>query len=317
MKPIGGYFELELPNISNFPQKDGIFVNSGRNALELVLNSIRNIQNIYIPYFTCDVVLEPLEKLNIQYTFYNIDENLELPPNICLNNNEYLLYTNYFGIKDNYIKKLSQKYGDKLIVDNAQALYAEPTANCIYSPRKFVGIPDGGIAYCNKENDIASYARDYSADRCEHLLIRHDKEASEGYMAFKGNSAKLKSQTIKQMSNLTIRLIDSIDFNFIKEKRINNFNHIHKYLKESNLLDVDNFGEYACPMIYPYYTDDKTLKQKLISNKIFVATYWPNVFEWCKFDSLEYNLSEHIIAIPIDQRYGIEDMNRIIKEIML
>lgn len=316
MKPIGGYFELELQRIYNFPHKNGIFVNSGRNALGLVLNSIKNIQIVYIPYFTCDVVLEPLEKLNIHYEFYNINKHLELDHDICLNENEYLLYTNYFGIKDDYIKKLSQKYGDKLIVDNAQALYAEPTANCIYSPRKFVGIPDGGIAYIKEKKDIASYAKDYSSDKCDHLLIRHDNGATEGYLAFKENSAKLKSQTIKQMSNLTKRLIDSIDFNAIKEKRINNFNYIHKYLKESNLLNVDNFGKYACPMIYPYYTADKTLKQKLISSKIFVATYWPNVFEWCKSDSLEYNFGEQIIAIPIDQRYGIEDMNRIIKEIV-
>ena len=69
-------------------------------------------------------------------------------------------------------------------------------------------------------------------------------------------------------------------------------------------------------MVYPYYTSDNTLKAKLISSKIFVATYWPNVFEWCKSDSLEYNFGEQIIAIPIDQRYGIEDMNRIIKEIV-
>ena len=120
MKEIGGYFELELSNVDNFPQKKGIFVNSGRNALELILKSIGKIKTLYIPYYTCDVILEPLRKLNINYKFYNIDKNLELGEDIILNNDEYFLYTNYFGIKDNYIKELVYKYGNHLIVDNAQ-----------------------------------------------------------------------------------------------------------------------------------------------------------------------------------------------------
>ena len=34
-------------------------------------------------------------------------------------------------------------------------------------------------------------------------------------------------------------------------------------------------------------------------------------------EDIEYKLASSIIAIPIDQRYGMEDMNRIIKEILL
>ena len=167
------------------------------------------------------------------------------------------------------------------------------------------------------DNDIIipSYDVDISFDKCEHLLIRHDKGATDGYSTFKENSSKLKSQNIKRMSNLTKRFIDSIDFDFVKEKRIENFNYLHACLKDSNHLNIDNYGKSACPIIYPYYTNDNTLKQHLIDEKIFVATYWPNVLEWCKPEDIEYKLANNIIAIPIDQRYGIEDMNRIIKEI--
>ena len=64
VKPIGGYFELELSCFGNFPHRDGLLVNIGRNALELILRSIKNIKTLYIPYYTCDVVLEPLKKFN-------------------------------------------------------------------------------------------------------------------------------------------------------------------------------------------------------------------------------------------------------------
>ena len=69
MKEIGGYFELELSKFNNMPHRDGILLNSGRNALEFVLSSIKKINKLYIPYFTCDTVLELVTKLNIDYTF--------------------------------------------------------------------------------------------------------------------------------------------------------------------------------------------------------------------------------------------------------
>lgn len=80
-----------------------------------------------------------------------------------------------------------------------------------------------------------------------------------------------------------------------------------------NLLDMSDFGFFECPMIYPYYVDDKTLRKKLIDNRIYVATYWPNVLKWCSEDKLEYELTNNIIALPIDQRYGSEEMDYIIK----
>ena len=66
--------------------------------------------------------------------------------------------------------------------------------------------------------------------------------------------------------------------------------------------------EDSVPMVYPYYTKDLSLRQKLIENKVFVATYWPNVKEWAKEGMVEYEMAEKLIPIPIDQRYGSEEM---------
>lgn len=313
MKDIGGYFSLELSQIDNCPQVGGIMVNSGRNALELILSSIPRLSKVYIPYFTCDVVLEPFEKLSIPYTFYRLNTLLELENEISLEEGEYILYTNYYGVKDTYIAYLEQQYRERLIVDNAQALYAASTSKCIYSPRKFVGIPDGGIAYIDSLTDNFSYETDYSYDRCGHLLIRHDIGAEDGYASFKENSSKLKKRPIRHMSSLTKALISSIDFENVKRKRVSNFDYLHRHLGDSNHLPIDTFGRFECPLVYPYFTNDIFLKQFLISNKIFVATYWPNVFDWCSEDMNEYQMAKNVIAIPIDQRYGIEDMKRIIE----
>lgn len=316
MKEIGGYFPLELPHVGNMPHTDGLMVNSGRNALELVLRSIPYVTRVYIPYYTCDVVLEPFEKLSIPYTFYHLDQHFNLVDDITLGDGEYILYTNYFGIQDSYIQHLSARYGDKLIVDHAQALYAPATAKCIYSPRKFVGAPDGGIAYTDSSVDLSIYGVDTSFDRCSHLLMRHDVGASAGYAEFRINSAKLKHQPIRQMSPLTCALLTSIDFADVKQRRIDNFLALHSRLCESNLLPIPSLDSFACPMVYPYYSDDPTLKQRLIQDEIFVATYWPNVMEWCSNGDLEYKLATRIIPLPIDHRYGMKDMRRIINTIL-
>ena len=315
MKEIGGYFSLEIKETfqENTIHSQGLFLNSGRNALEYILSSLSVVSKLWIPYFTCDVVLEPIKKLGIPYDFYRINEHLELCEDVQLASDEYLLATNYYGIKDSYIENLARKYGSHLIVDNAQALYAHPIEGIktFYSPRKFAGIPDGGIAYMEAGKDIQSFDTDVSYDRLSHLLKRIDLGAGAGYTDFKDNSRKLANQPIMQMSRLTGVLLASIDFEGIKERRLKNFHILHEALKSSNQLAIPTIGSFSCPLVYPYFTNDCTLKKKLIDNKVFVATYWPNVLEWCKEDTLEYQLADRIIAIPIDQRYGEEEMKYI------
>lgn len=315
-KAIGGYFSLEISRVQNgYIHTNGVHLNSGRNALEYILKSIPVVQKLYIPYYTCDVVLEPINKLGIPYGYYRIDEHLELADEIQLDKDEYLLVTNYFGIKDAYIKKLAKRYGERLIVDNAQALYAKQLEGIktIYSPRKFVGIPDGGIAYIDNGLDIADMEQDVSYNRCTHLLKRLDLGAEAGYNDFRANSHQLVNQPIRRMSNLTWNLLQGIDFEEVKKRRWKNFMQLHQALSSINRLHIPESETFACPMVYPLYTSDMTLKKWLIDNKIFVATYWPNVLEWCKEGMLEHELASKVIAIPIDQRYKNEDMNRIIQ----
>ena len=65
-------------------------------------------------------------------------------------------------------------------------------------------------------------------------------------------------------------------------------------------------------MVYPYLVYQERLKKHLIDNKIFVATYWPNTYEWCAEDMWEYKLAKYLVPIPIDQRYGISEMDVIL-----
>lgn len=315
IKPIGGYFEWEFPvNNGSFPHSDGVLLNSGRHSLEYILRTLGQIKSLWIPYYTCDVVLQPIESLGIPYSFYHINKDFTLAEDIELEVGEHLIYTNYFGIMDEYCKKLAIRYGENLILDYSQAFYAPHMEgiNTFYSPRKFVGIPDGGIAYTNKSIDI-ELQNDHSYGRCAHLLKRHDLQPMDGYNDFKDCSHQISSSSLSKMSNLTQKMLSSLNYAAIMERRISNFTFLHAHLSDLNLLQIPSIESFSCPMVYPYQTNDTTLRARLIENQVFVATYWPNVLEWCNEGDLEYELCKNIIPIPIDQRYGEEDMKRIIE----
>lgn len=315
MRPIGGYFEWEFPiTDGSFPHSDGILLNSGRHSLEYILMSLGQIKRLWIPYFTCDVVLQPLHRLGVSYSFYNIKTNFTLAEEIELGDDEYLIYTNYFGIMDEYCEYLANIYGDHLILDYAQSFFSPHIIgiNTYYSPRKFVGIPDGGIAYTNHHLSI-DLGRDHSYSRCAHLLKRHELEPMEGFSDFKESSHQIANSPLSKMSSLTQKALSSLEYSSIVERRINNFTFLHTHLANSNEMQIPPLDSFTCPMVYPYYTNDSKLRKRLIANQVFVATYWSNVLEWCSEDTIEYNLTNNVLPIPIDQRYGQEEIQFIVK----
>lgn len=322
---IGGYFELELPAIANDNGRtinllwgngggcgDIRFLNTGRNAIEYILRSLGRVACVCLPDYICGSVLEPFHKLGIPYRRYHVTGQLEIDGSPALGNDEYLLYVNYFGIKDSYVGQLGTRYGSRLIVDNSQALYAIPTGNCIYSPRKYIGVPDGGIAVCGNAGHDAGMERQRSHDLCSHLLKRIELGAGGGYVDFKSNSRRLSGLPVRRMSFLSERVLASAGHERIRRTRRANFACLHDVLGNGNRLDVPDLDSFACPMVYPYYTEDGTLRTKLIERKVYVATYWPDVLEDPEAGSDAGRLTERLLPLPIDQRYGREEMKRII-----
>lgn len=298
-KAIGGYFELELRKGEHY-HKDALRLNTARNCFEYVL-LVRKYTKVYIPYFTCEVMLEPLQRHQIQYEFYHINEQLEPIEDIVLQEEEAFLYTNYFGLKQSCVERLAKVYGKQLIVDNAQAFFAPRLdgIDTFYSPRKFFGVADGGYLYIDKLLDI-ELQQDYSYDRMSHLLKRIDISAEEGYADFRRNDDSLINQPIKRMSKLTEAILCSIDYEEAKVRRLRVYKELHKVLHYENRFQFElNLDD--VPMVYPYFIEDGEQKKKeLIRSRIYVATYWPNVFNWSKEDCVEYNLVKNIISIPIN-----------------
>ncbi len=310
MKPIGGYFELEIRKGEHY-HKNALRLNTARNSFEYILRA-RHYRKVYFPYYTCEVMLEPINKLGIDYGFYHINASLEPADLPVLKRDEAFLYTNYFGLQQECVKRLAMVYGHQLIVDNAQAFYAKPLPgiDTFYSARKFFGVPDGAYLYTGVKLE-QDWDQDVSYERMSHLLKRIDLGAETGYQDFRVNDNLLCGQDIKTMSRLTETILCGIDYEIVKRKRRENYVILDQALKTSNGIHLELDDE-AVPMVYPYMTDDTSLRERLIDNNVFVATYWPNVKEWTMSRMIEHELAVQLIPIPCDQRYGLEEMNSII-----
>lgn len=306
-KAIGGYFELELPCNQEIHSK-AIALNSGRFCLEYLLRC-RKYKKVYVPYFTCDTAVEPIIKLGIPYEFYRIDKEYRIVGDITLAEDEALLYTNYWGLQNKYCEKLAAKYGKQLILDYTQAFFSKPIAgiDTFYSCRKYFGVPDGGYLYTDAIADF-EVEQDESYLRMDSLIKRIDLSPEAGYEDFHRVSSLFHDMPIRQMSKLTKRLMQSIDYERVAQQRIDNYNTLRAALGGREL----NYGE--VPMIFPYESaKGQELRKHLILNKVFVAKYWPNVDEWTEEETVERWMANHVLPLPIDQRYDIEDMNRIIE----
>lgn len=315
-KAIGGYFELaDREEEGNYPV-DGVRLNTSRNALEYIIRSLPDCKHVYLPLYTCEAVIEPFKRLpDVGFSFYHINNKFEIADEINLHDGEYLIANNYFGLKDVYIAELAKQYSDRLIVDNAQALFAPvlPGIKAAYSARKYVGVADGGFAVGVDGLDALNYELDNSSEYDSHLLIRKEIGAEAGFKDYQQNECKLDNQPIRRMAYQTQDILRHIDYQNVIAKRRTNFEYLHKVLASHNQLMLPELDTFSCPMIYPFIgRTNVDLRSKLIANKVFVARYWPNVLDWAKPNDLEYNLTTRLIPMPIDQRYGKEEMDRII-----
>lgn len=307
---IGGYIELQLPEGQElYPAF--IKLNTSRNAFEYLLR-IKKYSLVYLPYFTCEVMLEPLRRLSIPYRFYRINPDLEPQIDFELGENACLLYTNYFGIKQDTVHRLAREVKN-LIVDNAQAFFCPPVAgvDTFYSCRKFFGVPDGAYLY-TEHNTRLSLESDISVYRFSHLIKSIDLSIETGYHDYLKNNIILGNNPIKKMSVLSQRILSGIDYEDCRSIRNANFQHLHQALSGINKLDIAT-DHIDGPMVYPLLIDQPGARKALIAKKIFIATYWPNVLEWASEDLFEHYLSKHLLPLPLDHRYRIRDMDHIIE----
>lgn len=310
---IGSFLELQLPKgMEYYYQKSDIArLNTGRAAIWHAFR-VTGAKCIWIPLYQCDSVREYLGEKSIEIKYYHIDKNFN-PIDIEATDDEAVLFVNYYGIMSyERMQELAGVY-PHVIIDNSQGFFCKPLSNAMnaYSCRKFIGVPDGAyVIGKNAHNYVDEYPQCYSSDTAVFLLNRIEY-GCEGkcYEARSLNENRVDSEDAMKMSKLTHFILDGTDYEYIKQKRRENFQIACELLGDINQIDpTQNYDQETIPMVYPLVVEDDALLPKLQVAKHFQGHWWSYICHEQPVDSFEHWISRYIIPITIDQRYGREEL---------
>ena len=262
----------------------------------------------------CDTVSEICKKYKYEFEYYHVDKAFKPIFSKQLKKSEYIYIVNYFGqISNSELLKYKVEYKN-VIFDNVQAFFQKPVKgiDTIYSCRKFFGVPDG--SYLSTEILLKkSLEQDVSSNRMSHILGRFETTAADYYGLFQKNDESFYDLELKSMSKITHNLLKNIDYKSVRKIRERNFDFLAKTLSKKNDLKLRRpMGPYC----YPFLCENGMLiKKQLAKMSIYIPTLWPNVLEECPANSIEYQYAANILPLPVDQRYGKEEMEMIVEEI--
>ncbi len=298
---IGGYLEFEH-NYGSEYHKNCIKLNTARNCLKYLLIA-RNIKKIWISRWNCSAVLDTCQESGVQICFYDLD--LAFRPILpkAFKPDDYIYVVNYYG-------QISEYYQKNIIWDNVQAFFQKPIkgVDTIYTCRKFFGVSDGAYLYTDRKIE-REFEYDESVQRITYLAGRFEKTGQDYYEAYQKNEKILDNQPIKRMSKFTENILRGLDYKSIKKKREDNFYFLHEKLGKYNMMDVHcPQGPFAYPL---KIKDGMSVRTELQKRKIYIAKLWPNVT-----DGYEKELADNILPLPCDQRYSLETMKVLVKEIV-
>jgi hypothetical protein len=322
---IGGYFGLDLTDYDEeSPHPEAIRYQSARAAIHAAL-SCNGFTRVLLPDYVCNSVFQAAADAGLTVDTYDLDESLyprnlsnSLPPHCAL------LYVDYFGLCQHNVRRLLERMPPGLtIVDNSQALFCAPNSRAlatVYSPRKFAGLPDGGLLVASKHLRIAPPTEEDqgSFDRMRFLLQRMAYSAREGYTDFSTARLSLINTSPLAMSRLTRRVMRSIRWDDVKRRRCDNYATMDAMFKGINDFPLSLRDEGA-PLCYPLILRGRNLgaiRSALADQDIFIPVYWPDALSRAKAGSVEEILINETLFLPIDQRMSRIQVEEVCKRVL-
>jgi len=310
MKIIGGEAELGQERPYEY------ITDSGRSSLRLLLHELKQ-KKFLIPNYLCKIILIVFKELEVDYSFYNINDDLSIDMGSIIKKNYDVLYIiNYFGQYYDVYNAINDS--TILVEDNVFLPLFDKPKNIdkwigFNSFRKILPIADGSLIkstiklpdelITKKEAKFASIK--YNAKKIKYEYLKNNKYSEQKYLTlFKLAESKLdEKHTINNISSFSLfRLIEFMariekEYSIRKE----NFDVLDKYLYNKAIRIRTNY-----PSFYVLSINQRDeLKEYLLSKKVFLPVNWP------KIDGLSNDLYNSQISIPVDSRYNKNDMIRV------
>lgn len=301
---------------------------SGRSALKAIIGTLGN-GNILMPEYICESVLKcfPADKM----VFYKLKDNLQIDADDLLNKISsstavvYLMH--YFGALQSeellsLLREEKEKYGFTIIEDTTHGIFSVKQTigdYCVASLRKWFAVPNGGVLYTSDFSKLFSYEDVHkSTDNDKAYAMMLKTMYLKGKLDCNSQYRKIfaecedrfdEQSEILRISDYSEFLLGCFDVDEIVKKRKYNLNNLKNKLSSIGAKQICDFAEKDCPFALPVLVPDRyELHKYLMENEIYCAIHWPFDGMAKSERPLAFSLSKSMISLPIDQRYGEEEM---------
>jgi hypothetical protein len=336
-RSIGGFMGLELPDGGGGLRKlwgvrdDRLAFVNASSAFAHLLEAYKT-GAVWLPAYICAEFARavPVDRLR----YYPLDA--ELSPQVdalqkTVRSGDIVVAVDFFGRPPSasFLGYVSSHRDILFVEDCAQAL--DTAAQLwgdwrLYSPRKVVGVPDGGLlvacsARANATNLTGSVRDDVDAFELAKPQIARFEDTDETHNEIWHalNQAKEGSLSIsnRRISRLSWSLLGLLDAEGIARKRRQNFVTLAARLEAWAFLPELNpqFVPLGFPVRLPAGARAR-VEDYLFKQRVFPAVHWRNLPSPAREFPDEHALAGTLLTLPCDQRYGAAEMEHVVTQFL-
>jgi hypothetical protein len=328
MNIVGSVFGLDIvagQSPPKFLEHPHVHFLNARSALLQCIISLK-YPNVWLPSYGCSAVSDALRLFNIPISYYPIDHRLQISKSDWIGQiqkNDVVVLIDYFGFEKSVWSETIKRKGAIIIEDACQSLLSSHVGQfvdyVIYSPRKFVGVPDCGIlSFPNgkmrsiEQKDIPFDWWMKSLSVCSNRQLFDDQlfKTNHWFQEYKDVENSMPIGNYKASEFSVSVLTSGTDWEFICRRRRENYLMLLEELEEVAIYKRLPYD--VVPLGFPIIVEDRDrLQQAFFKEEIYPPIHWKINPELEKYNDSWY-LSNHILTLICDQRYGKDEMKRII-----
>jgi dTDP-4-amino-4,6-dideoxygalactose transaminase len=327
--PVGGFFSLH--NFSagrhsvfdhwNLARTGTLLFGNARSALAHLLNE-RAAKRIWLPAYICEAAAEGAQQGAASVAYYPVDD--ALAPDTAyldrsLRRGDFVLAVDYFGRTPSasFRELVATRRDIGWIEDRAQALDVKSAWGTwqLFSPRKLLGVPDGGALVARTPRTRARPLRlappriarmlDAQVGRLESAGRRSLERA---YSAYRRSEA---SQRVARMamSQLTLSILRAVDALSLARARRENWRTLH-----ARLGALAAWPGAPGPAPYGYVirvADAARLQARLARRGVFAQRHWARLPSPRPRYPDVHRLAQQLLTLPCDHRYDAATMRAV------
>jgi dTDP-4-amino-4,6-dideoxygalactose transaminase len=353
---IGGEFEFipasflgrpSTPPNLRLPRSAFVWTDLGRSALLIAAASILQRggrSRAWLPAFACASVAQPFVQAGFDIKYYasNVGSINGRISSLEPESGDTLLFIHYFGHQNKEMLQAARelhKAGVWIIEDCVQASFRPQLAECsdfaITSYRKILPVVDGALLLSRSPIDLSDLAlklrppeEAFVSAKMMAKSLRGASAAAEDFLpVLERAEAWLDAEIVpRNRSWLSSWVMERLDLDDACVKRRANWLQMSQRIGECDLTGqveavFKSLADDVVPLGFPVRVSRgvrNELRRFLSDKDIYCPVHWPlDHLPLNEAFALARDLEQNLLTLPIDQRMSAEQVERLVKELVL